>query len=45
MIMIDTPGIARDDTVAATRYRQWRAQCAALQIMLVATRQCAGRCG
>jgi flagellar biosynthesis protein FlhF len=35
MIMIDTPGIARDDTVAASRYRRWREQCPALQIMLV----------
>jgi flagellar biosynthesis protein FlhF len=35
MIMIDTPGVARDDTAAASRYRQWRAQCPALQIMLV----------
>jgi flagellar biosynthesis protein FlhF len=35
MIMIDTPGIARNDAAAATNYRRWREQCPALQIMLV----------
>jgi flagellar biosynthesis protein FlhF len=35
MIMIDTPGIARNDTGAAASYRRWREQCAALKIMLV----------